>query len=504
MRLGIDFGTTHTVVAIVDRGNYPVVAFEGSDVFPSLIAAHENGELRFGLDAGEVRHSPGWTLLRSFKRLFNDAGPNTEIELAGHRRLLARLFEEFLTTLKRELLSRSNAGIRSGEKLEAAISVPANASSAQRFLTLDAFSRAGFHVSALLNEPSAASFEYAHRYRSTLSGKREYVAIYDLGGGTFDASLLKMSGKLSEVVASEGVQHLGGDDFDEAILDLALSRAACVAPDPHLRSLLLEECARQKESVGPNSRRLLLDLSPLDRAPLALPIDDVYAVCAPLVERTIGALEPVLSGGVNRGGAAVDANELAGIYVVGGAGAFPLVSRLLRERFGEKRVKRSPHPFAATAMGLAIFLDESAGYALSERFSRTFGVFRESVSGGDIVFDPIFGKETVVPAKGEPPLVSVRRYRAAHNIGHFRFVECSRLHAGRPDGDVTPWDEFFFPFDRGLRQNEELASERVRRWGEEGPEVEEAYSCAAAGTVEVTVTDLSDGFARTYRLGRAG
>ncbi|MEO6325193.1 MAG: Hsp70 family protein [Thermoanaerobaculia bacterium] len=499
MRLGIDFGTTHTAVALVDRGNYPVIAFDGSDVFPSLVAAHENGELRYGLEAAAVRHLPDWTLLRSFKRLFNDAGPATEVELAGRRHLLSRLFEGFLTSLHRDLVTRSNAGLAVDELLEAAVSVPANASSAQRFLTLDAFARAGFQVRALLNEPSAAGFEYAHRYRSTITGKREYVAIYDLGGGTFDASLLKMSERQSEVVASEGVQRLGGDDFDDAILALVLSRAGNPTIDANERMLLLEECARQKEAVGPNTRRFLVDLAVLEKPPLAVPIDEIYTVCLPLVEKTLAALEPVLSG-AERGGARVDASELAGIYVVGGAGAFPLVSRLLRERFGDKRVKRSPHPFAATAMGLAVFLDESAGYSLSERFSRTFGVFRESASGGDVVFDAIFDRETVVPAAGQPPLLSIRRYRAAHNIGHYRFVECSRMEAGRPDGDLTPWDEFHFPFDRDLRSRRDLAAEPVQRSRGEGPEVEETYSCAAAGTIEVTVKDLSDGFARSYRL----
>ena len=103
--------------------------------------------------------------------------------------------------------------------------MPANASSAQRLLTLDAFVAAGFHVVALLNEPSAAGLEYAHRYRSTITAKREYVLIYDLGGGTFDASLLKMTGHLNEVVISEGIQRLGGDDFDETIVQVVLAES---------------------------------------------------------------------------------------------------------------------------------------------------------------------------------------------------------------------------------------------------------------------------------------
>ena len=224
MRVGIDFGTTHTVVAAVDRGNYPVLSFDGVDAWPSIIAANTAGELRFGPDAAAVRHEPGWSVLRSFKRLLNDAGPQTEVNLAGRNHRLADLLTGFLAQLKSDLQRRSNASLAPGETIEAAISVPANASSAQRLLTLDAFVAAGFHVVALLNEPSAASLEYAHRYRSTITAKREYVLIYDLGGGTFDASLLKMTGHENEVVISEGIQRLGGDDFDEAIVDLVLAR----------------------------------------------------------------------------------------------------------------------------------------------------------------------------------------------------------------------------------------------------------------------------------------
>ena len=94
--------------------------------------------------------------------------------------------------------------------------------------------------------------------------------------------------------------------------------------------------------------------------------------------------------------------EIAGIYTVGGAAGFPLVGRMLRKSFGEKRVKRSPHPFAATAIGLAAFLDKEAGFALSDRFSRHFGVFREAHSGEDVVFDPILPKDLSLPPVASP------------------------------------------------------------------------------------------------------
>ncbi len=500
MRVGIDFGTTHTVVAAVDRGNYPVVSFEGMDAWPSLIAANAAGQLRFGAAAAAVRHEPDWSVLRSFKRLLNDAGPQTEVTLAGRAYRLADLLTGFLAQLKADLQRHSNVALAPGEPVEAAISVPANASSAQRLLTLDAYVAAGFHVVALLNEPSAASLEYAHRYRSTITAKREYVLIYDLGGGTFDASLLKMAGHANEVVISEGIQRLGGDDFDEAIVELVLAGANLPGLGAAQRDLLAEECAARKEAVGPQTRRFLVDLSPVDRPPFSCPVDDVYSVCAPLVDRTMRLLNRVLHDPA-RARTAVDWSEVAGIYVVGGAGGFPLVSRMLRGTFGEKRVKRSPHPFAATAIGLAVFLDKESGFALSERFSRNFGVFREAEAGAGVIFDPIVCKDVSLPADGQSPLVVKRKYRAAHNIGHFRFVECSRLVNGRPDGDVTPYDPVLFPFDPALHDRDDLGRQPVGRWMD-GPDVEERYVIAPSGAVEVTLTTQPAGFERTFRLER--
>jgi molecular chaperone DnaK len=494
VRLGIDFGTTHTVVALVDRGNYPVVSFEGGDFVPSLVAVHDvSGTLRWGWDATAVRHEPAWTLLPSVKRLLNDAGPRTEIAV-GHRRLaIGALLEGFFSALHRELVARSNAGIAANDSITAAVSVPANASTAQRFLTLEAFKGGGFAVEALLNEPSAAGFEYAHRNRR--DGRREHLVVYDLGGGTFDASLLRMTGKTNEVVATNGVRRLGGDDFDEAILALVLERAGARGADAATRALVLEECVRAKESLSPNSRRFLVDLAALDREPLVLPVEDVNDACVPLLARTLEVVETLVDGAVG-----VTWDDIASLYVVGGGGLFPLVSRLLKERFGDKRVRRSPHPFAATAMGLAVWLDREGGYALEDRLSMHFGVFREGGEGRDVVFDTIFERGTPLPAPGAPPVVVTRRYRAVHDVGHYRFLECSRLTDGRPDGDVTPWDEAYFPFEPGLR-TADLSSAPIHR-REAGPEIAETYALGNEGAVTVTVTDAMDGFARIFRLTR--
>ena len=498
MRLGIDFGTTHTVVTLVDRGNYPVVSFDGGDFVPSLVALQERtGERRYGWGAFAVRHEPGWTVLRSLKRTLDAAGQETQIAIGSWRLSLLDLLSGFFSALHRELVERSNAGLAADESLHAAVSVPANATTAQRFLTLDAFKAGGFVVEALLNEPSAAGFEYAHRYRRT-DPKREYLVVYDLGGGTFDASLLKMTGKTNEVVATNGIRRLGGDDFDDAILALVIDRSAVGALDGAARAVLLEECARQKENLSPNTRRILVDLAAIGKEPLVLSADEIYAACAPLVQRSVEAVEPLLVDSDR--GSSIAWSEVAGLYVVGGGGLFPLVMRVLKERFGEKRVRRSPHPFAATAMGLAIFLDREAGWALEDRLSRHFGVFRECEAGTNVAFDAIFPKGTALPAPGAPPVSVTRRYRAAHNVGHFRFLECTRLAGGRPDGDVTPWDEVLFPFEHALRGRALSVVDVRRRVG--GPEVLETYALGSEGAVAMTVTDTSDGFTRTFTLRR--
>jgi len=113
MKVGIDFGTTYTVAAVVDRGNYPVASCEGVDAWPSVIAANAAGELRFGADAAAVRHEPGWSVLRSFKRLLNDAGPKTEVDLGGRSYALADLLTGFLAQLKSDLHHHSNACLAS-------------------------------------------------------------------------------------------------------------------------------------------------------------------------------------------------------------------------------------------------------------------------------------------------------------------------------------------------------------------------------------------------------
>src|SRR5262249_5988494 len=147
---------------------------------------------------------------------------------------LGDLVTHFLEALRTAILARSNLvsdlAPDASRDLRSVVAVPANALGAQRFVTLDAFRRAGFAPVAMLNEPSAAGFEYTHRHRDTLTSRRDHVVVYDLGGGTFDASLVRMRGRMHDVLATAGVNQLGGDDFDDLLVDLVLARLGLTRP----------------------------------------------------------------------------------------------------------------------------------------------------------------------------------------------------------------------------------------------------------------------------------
>jgi len=509
MLLGIDFGTTRTVVAAVDRGNYPIVSFQPEDGgtlewYPSVAAARGD-ELVFGFDAAQRQGEAGWSVLRSFKRQLGTIGPDERIEIGDHRLTALELLTEFLSALRRDLLARSNLRVKRNEKLRTMISAPANSNSNQRFITLEAFRRAGFDVRGMMNEPSAAGIEYAH-HLSAAGGvaKREVLVVYDLGGGTFDSSVISLVERDHEVFSSEGIAKLGGDNFDIILLDLALKEADIhEVPDTALIKLL-EECRHKKESLRPNTRRITIDLGSgiEDAGEAPVSVNDFYEECRPLIESTVEAMESVMEKSASEAG--FDLHESAAVYLVGGSSDLPLVTRLLREKYG-KQVRRSPYPHAATAIGLAIAADTDAGYKLRERFTRHFGVWRESDDGRAITFDSLFEKDTMLPAKGEQPLTRARRYAPTHNVGYFRYLECSRVDpAGHPQGDIAPWDEILFPFDPALQSTlqsgEDLKEALIARGRDYGNVIEEVYSCDHNGIIEAEIKDATNGFSRRYRL----
>jgi molecular chaperone DnaK (HSP70) len=516
VKLGIDFGTTRTVVACADRGNYPVLAFvddagDTHDWIPSVVAEHD-GILRFGFDALALGGES--TVVRSFKRLLSerDVTPRREVQIGAVSIRLDDLVAQFLSAVRDAVRTRSTlAEELRGEEIQSVVAVPANASGAQRLLTLDAFRRAELHPIAMLNEPSAAGFEYTHRHRDTLTSKRDHVVVYDLGGGTFDASLVRMQGASHEVLTTAGVNALGGDDFDEIVVDLVLARAKIAKADlsPASLSRLRDQCRDAKERLNPSSRKATVDLEAAlgaaagGKTEITIPVAEIYEACTPLVEASIEAMRPVmgrLDGAEDETDGDGEAKHIAGIYVVGGASELPIVGRTLRQCFG-RRVHRSPYASAAIAIGLAIACDEASGFELVDRLSRTFGVFREGHAGDEITFDPIFTRDTVLPSAGDGPIAFRRRYRAAHNVGHFRFLECSAMSDdGRPRGHMVFSGDVLFPFESPL-DAQDLAGIRIERIEKDGPRIEEEYLLDEHGIVAVRIKNLDAGFEKVFRLG---
>jgi molecular chaperone DnaK (HSP70) len=502
MRIGIDFGTTRVVVAAVDRGNYPLVHFETPDGqmrdwFPPVVAVRGDNRV-FGWEAVALLSDENWVFLRSLKRWLRTAGPQTELQVAGQSVPLRVLMAEMMAHLRTQLLEHSNLGAAAGEELEAMIGVPANANSNQRFLTEEAAQAAGFSVLGVMNEPSAAAIEYAYRNSAerksrTASG----LLVYDMGGGTFDVSLVTLGDEEHVVVASDGIANLGGDDFDEILADLALETApVSLTLTPLERRVLLEECREKKESLNPNTRKVTIDLdrvrSGLEQ--VTIPVDPYYERCRPLIESTRTVVENLL--------AAHPDKPLDTLYVTGGGSELPAVARVLRESFGRK-VRRSAYMRSASAVGLAIRAD-SAALRLQEKFNQNFGMWREGDAGGTIVFDLIFPRGVALPAPGDPPLRLERVYHPAHNIGHFRYLECSRLdERGQPIGEIKNWEQIQFPFDPQLWDRTELAAEPVRRLDNaQGLTVREEYTCDANGNLRVQISEMPGGFAREYSIGQ--
>jgi molecular chaperone DnaK len=504
MRLGVDFGTTRIVVAAVDRGNYPVVSFEDADQsshdwFPPLIAAR-GGERLYGWDAWAAQDDLSYTIVRSIKRVLEDAGPGTLVEIGEVRLPIVDLLTEVARALKTALLTSSNLPGKRTEILEVMLGVPANANSNQRFLTVEPFQRAGFSVLGLLNEPSAASIEYGHKSRGLQPGER--VLVYDLGGGTFDVSLVEIEDHTHTVIRSEGVPTLGGDDFDVALADLALETAGLSTAEQDALTQaetfrLHDECRIKKEGLHPNTRRITIDLRRVrpEWEEVSISADGFYAQCRPLLEQTIAAAQ-ALAG-------SQDMTRVESVYVTGGGSELPLVSRMLKEAFG-RRVKRSAHTECATAIGLAIQADQQAGYVLRESFTRHFGVWREAEAGEKMIFDPLFAKGTELPAAGARPLTLTRIYSPVHSVGHFRYVECSHKDAqGQPTGEITVWDEIYFPFDPELQLREDLSTVDVRHAdAARTQEIEERYTCDSNGTITAEITNVTAGYSRGFHLGK--
>jgi len=343
--VGIDLGTTNSEVAALVDGKVQVLAAGGEQIMPSFVGLSPEGTPLVGTPARNQYVIYPERTVKSIKRLMGSGERVTMGEQTYSP-------PEISAMILRALKARAEA-VLGGPVRRAVITVPAYFSDAQRQATRDAGEIAGLEVVRILNEPTAAALAYG----SDRVGDRT-VLVYDLGGGTFDVSLVQVSGEVTEVLASLGNNRLGGDDFDQLLLDLVLARfVATGGPDVRgdrramSRLLRAAEEAKKRLSFEPYTRLAEEHLAARDGVSLHLDLEvsreEYERLIRHLVESTLDSVHRALADAGKR------PDEVNDILLVGGATRTPLVSELLREKTGLVP-RQEVHPDLCVALGAGV------------------------------------------------------------------------------------------------------------------------------------------------------
>ena len=445
--VGIDLGTTNSEIAVVRGGRVEVIPVLGAvRILPSVVGIGDDGALLVG-EAARNQHAvhPERTV-RSIKRRM---GEDTRVTMAGKDYAPQEISAMILARLK--TLAQAHLG-HAVDK--AVITVPAFFSDAQRQATREAGRIAGLEVVRIINEPTAAALAYESRNQGASK-----ALVYDLGGGTFDVSVVNLEGDVVEVLASHGNNHLGGDDFDRKLVDHALAHLkqqhgvdAGGSPAVMARLQRAAEAAKIQLSDRPFatlSEEFLLEHQgvPLHLA-LEVSREEYEAMIEPYIDETLAAVHVALSG------AGLAVGDIDEILLVGGATRTPLVAHRLEAELGlEPRGEVDPD--LCVAMGAAIQAALIAGTqtrtVLIDVTPYTFGTSAVGDLNGepyDHCFIPLIRKNTPIPVSKSDvfytmydgqDVVEVTVYQGEDpdalndiEIGRFRVEGLSDVAAGNP------------------------------------------------------------------------
>ncbi|MCR5787281.1 MAG: molecular chaperone DnaK [Acholeplasmatales bacterium] len=344
--IGIDLGTTNSCVAVMENGQSKVIPnAEGGRTTPSVVA-FKNGEIIVG-DPAKRQMVTNPNTVYSIKRHMGETGYTVEIE--GKKYTPQEISAMILQNLKK------SAEDYLGEKVEkAVITVPAYFNDAQRQATKDAGRIAGLDVIRIINEPTASSLAYG----IDKTEKEQTVLVFDLGGGTFDVSLLSLADGTFEVLSTAGDTNLGGDDFDHAIMNWLVDEfkkenGIDLSKDKMAEQRLKDASEQaKKELSSQTSVQISLPFISMGQAgPLhlqkTLTRDMFNTMTKDLVDRCLGPVRRALSD------AKMTTNDVDSILLVGGSTRIPAVQELVRRELG-KEPNKSVNPDEAVAMGAAI------------------------------------------------------------------------------------------------------------------------------------------------------
>jgi molecular chaperone DnaK len=465
--VGIDLGTTNSVIAAWEGGQADVIPnAEGARTTPSVVGFTENGERLVGqLARRQAILNPKGTIYsakrfigRHFEEVSEEAravafdvvaGPNGEARFDVRGKQYAP--EEISAQVLRKLAD--DAGKFLGERVtEAVITVPAYFNDAQRQATKDAGKIAGLEVLRIINEPTAAALAYGLDKRG-----HETVLVFDLGGGTFDVSILDVGDGVVEVRSTAGNTHLGGDDFDRRLVDYLAeefqqSNGIDLRKDPQALQRLFEAAEKAK-----------VELSSVTQTQVSLPFVTADAngpkhlqstitrskfdqLTADLVERTMDPVKQAM------GDAKVSANDIDEVILVGGSTRIPAVQSLVRRLTGGKDPNMTVNPDEVVAIGAAIqagvLKGDVSDVLLLDVTPLSLGV---ETRGG--VMTKIIDRNTTIPARRsevfstaednqsavDVVVLQGERERAADNrvLGRFRLENIRPAPRGEPQVEVT-------------------------------------------------------------------